>query len=415
METIGIIGHVIGLMILVPGVARLLLLPFAAWFSLRRRTAGPRSPADRAWTVSVIVPAYNEGKVLGACARSIAGQATPPLEIIVVDDGSTDDTPTVVAALSREIPLLRGIRQANAGKGAALNAGLRAARGEIVLLVDADGVFARGMIAAIVAPFADPRVAAVCGDDRPVNLDRALTRLLAVTGHVGTGLMRRALDVLGCLPVVSGNAGAFRVAVLRELGGLDEHTLGEDLELTWRIHGAGHRVRFEPDALVYAESPSTLRGLWRQRVRWARGLLQSVRRHRGWIGDPRRGVFGLALVPITWAATVSPVLQMLALPPAIALIAAGVEPIPGWWEVVLWLGLALSAGLMLLACVWNGATADLRHAWALPLWPAYSVLLTLVALAGLSAELRRRPQTWNKLERTAVVSVDAARPPMDRS
>ncbi|MFV3577863.1 glycosyltransferase, partial [Mycobacterium tuberculosis] len=99
--------------------------------------------------------------------------------------------------LSERHARVHAVRQENAGKGAALNRGIALARGEVVLLVDADGVFRPDTITRLLRGFRDARVGAVCGNDRPVNLDRVLTRFLALVSHVGTGLMRRALDVLG--------------------------------------------------------------------------------------------------------------------------------------------------------------------------------------------------------------------------
>ncbi|MEZ5090045.1 MAG: glycosyltransferase family 2 protein [Micropruina sp.] len=232
--------------------------------------------------MSVIVPAYNEGVVLENACSVVAASDYPDVEVICVDDGSSDNTYDLMRQLAAELPGVTAMRQQNAGKGAALNRGIKASRGEVLLLVDADGVFARDTITEMVRGFDDDLIGAVCGDDRPVNLDRVQTRFLALIGHVGTGLMRRALHMLGALPVVSGNSGAFRRDVLDATGLLREDTIGEDLELTWRIYRAGYRVAFRPTALVYAESPSTFRGLWKQRVRWSRGLLpvdQAAPRH----------------------------------------------------------------------------------------------------------------------------------------
>ena len=280
-----------------------------------------------------------------------------------------------------------------------------------MLLVDADGVFRPDTITRLLRGFRDPRVGAVCGNDRPVNLDRVLTRFLALVSHVGTGLMRRALDVVGCLPVVSGNVGAFRREVLERTGPLRTDTLGEDLELTWRVHGAGYRVTFAPDALVYAESPSTVRGLWRQRVRWARGLLQVTSLHRRMIGNLRYGRFGAYLLYNTVSQVTGPFLQVLAVLALSALVlveGTGWLP-PSWWEWVLFLGIPLSVALLLLAVVLDRAPGDLRYLWTVPLWPIYSSLMTLVMLEATRLEASDAEGRWDKLERTGTVSVPGLR------
>ncbi len=403
---------VVGSTLLVVGLVRLALVPFALAFEHRHRRAAP-GPAGLgpSWAepplVSVVVPAFDEAVVIDNCVRSLLRSDYPRFEILCVDDGSRDDTSDRMLRLSERHARVHAVRQENAGKGAALNRGIALARGEVVLLVDADGVFRPDTITRLLRGFRDARVGAVCGNDRPVNLDRVLTRFLALVSHVGTGLMRRALDVLGCLPVVSGNVGAFRREVLERTGPLRTDTLAEDLELTWRVHAAGYGVTFAPDAVVYAESPSTVRGLWRQRVRWARGLLQVSALHRRMIGNLRYGRFGAYLLYNTVSQVAGPFLQVLAflaLSVLVAVEGTGWLP-PSWWEWALFLGLPLSLGLLLLAVVLDHAPGDLRYLWTVPLWPVYSSLMTLVMLEAARRETTDAEGRWDKLERTGTVSV----------
>ena len=135
-----------------------------------------------------------------------------------MDDGSTDNTAELMAGLAAGDPRIRVLTQANAGKGAALNLGIRNATGEVLMFVDADGIFSRYTVEKMLQGFEDGRTGAVCGDDRPVNLNRAQTRMLAFISHIGTGMVRRALTVIGCLPIVSGNIGAFPRKVVEEIG-----------------------------------------------------------------------------------------------------------------------------------------------------------------------------------------------------
>ncbi|PWD50362.1 glucosaminyltransferase [Serinibacter arcticus] len=413
-------AELVGLGALVLGVLKLAFLPLALGFEVRAR-ARARAPrrartsiyGARRPPVSVVVPAYNEGNVLEGCVSSLMRSTYPDFEVILVDDGSTDDTYRQMQDLAARYPRVRAITKPNGGKGSALNAGIALATGEVLLLSDSDGVFEPAAIGRMVEAFVDDGVGAVCGDDRPVNLDRVQTRFLAVISHVGTGLVRRALDVLRCLPIVSGNIGAFRRDVLERTGGLHEDTLGEDLELTWRIYRAGYRVVFAPSAIVYAESPSTLRGLWRQRVRWGRGLLQTFARHRSMVGNPRHGTFGLSLPLLALNALVLPVAQIAVLLFVLASLAQGLDDLPpaavAAWQVVLWLGVPVSLLFLLVAIALNGAWRDLRFAWTLTLWPLYSILMSAVFLKALDLEVRRAPQRWNKLERTGVVSLPSVR------
>ncbi|ACQ78605.1 glycosyl transferase family 2 [Beutenbergia cavernae DSM 12333] len=406
------VALVFGITLLVVGVLRLLLTPFALVFEARYGRA-PRGPHDvgpmfpEPPHVSVVVPAYNEAVVIVHCVRSILRSDHPHLEVVCVDDGSTDDTFALMEGLAAEHPSVRAIRQANAGKGAALNTGIAAAHGEVLLLVDADGLFRPDTVTELLRGFRDERVGAVCGNDRPVNLDRVQTKLLALISHVGTGLMRRALDVVHALPIVSGNVGAFRRDVLERTGPFRTDTLGEDLELTWRIYERGYRVTFAPRALVHAESPSTLRGLWRQRVRWARGLLQTTDLHRRTIGNPRYGFFGPYLAYNTLAQLVLPFVQVLAVVVlAVLVLTDGTSWLPsGLWPWVLFLGIPLSLALLLLAIALDRAPGDLRFLWTVPLWPLYSAMMTFVTIDAVRLELGGAEQRWNKLDRSGTVSV----------
>ncbi len=404
-----------GLMLMMFGLSKLVAVPLAVAFEVRdarRRRRGHHTLLDERPWVSVIIPAYNEAPVLENCVRSLLGGSYDRVQVVIVDDGSTDGTVEVAGRLARTCPQVRFVRQPNAGKGAALNHGIAVATGEVLFFVDADGIFGRDTIAEMLRGFDDPRVGAVCGDDRPVNLNRVQTRLLAVLSHAGTGLVRRALTVLGCLPIVSGNVGAFPREVVAEIGGFDETTVGEDLELTWRVHRAGYQVVFRPRALVHAESPSTLRTLWKQRVRWARGLLQTMRRHPDMIGNLRYGTFGAYLVVNTLTMVAMPLLQLLVLvllPLALAGGSTSVDGgVLGWLG---WLGLFVSVGVIVVAVGLNRAWRDLRHLWTLPLWPVYSTMLGLVVVRALWQELRGRASAWNKMVRTGVVSVDALAEP----
>ena len=333
-----------------------------------------------------------------------------------MDDGSTDNTVALMRALAASDPRITVLTQANAGKGAALNLGIRQATGEVLMFVDADGIFSRSTVKRMLQGFTDKRTGAVCGDDRPVNLNRVQTRMLAFISHVGTGMVRRALTMIGCLPIVSGNIGAFPRWVLAEIGPFREDTVGEDLELTWRVHKAGYRVVFAPRALVYAESPSTIRALWRQRVRWARGLLQTMGVHKGMIGNLRRGPFGAYLLFNTVTMVVLPVLQILVLLDLAFLLVLGRSPLGAdAWAILGWVGLFVTLLLTVFALAMNRAWSDLRHVWALPLIPLYSVFTSLTMVAAIVQELRGKEAHWNKLTRTGVVSVTAPAPRVEIS
>jgi cellulose synthase/poly-beta-1,6-N-acetylglucosamine synthase-like glycosyltransferase len=231
------------------------------------------------------------------------------------------------------------------------------------------------------------------------------TRLLCLLSHVGTGFVRRALSTVNCLTIVSGNIGAFRRVALEQTGPFREGFIGEDLELTWRVHRAGFRVAFQPRAIVYAESPSTLLGLWKQRVRWARGLLQTAWLHHDMFFRPRYGPIAFYMPFSVVSMAFLPVVQILILTLLPILALAGTVPVRAdLLGLISWLGLGIAALTMLFALTLDRAWRDLRFLYVLPLWVPCSIFMSVVACRALLLEIQRREAHWNKLERTGVVS-----------
>ncbi|WP_235940023.1 glycosyltransferase [Occultella kanbiaonis] len=385
--------------VLLIGLIELAYYPLALAFEVRRRREVPASWWPK---VSVIVPAYNEGRVIAACVESILADDYADKEVILVDDGSTDNTlPLLCRYLARGNVTV--LHRPNGGKAAALNAGIERATGEVLVFVDADGLFTGNTIGRLLNGFTGPDVGAVCGNDEPANLDRVQTRLLALLTH-GTAFARRALASVNLLTIVSGNIGAFRRSVLDEIGTFREGFIGEDLELTWRAHRAGYRVAFRPDALVYAEVPSTAAGLWKQRVRWTRGLAQTALLHRDLVFSPRHGRLGWYLPYNVLAMLVLPVLQVLSLLLTLALLVSGDLPLsPQVLTGVGLIGAATAVGTVVYAIALDRAWRDLRFLYVLPLWTVYSLAMSLVVVRALLLEAAGAPSRWNKLERTGVI------------
>jgi poly-beta-1,6-N-acetyl-D-glucosamine synthase len=414
-------------LVVAAGTVTLAYYPLALIAELRPR----RKPVfhSRSPLVSVIVPAYNEEKVIANCVNSILASDYKNFEIILVDDGSTDDTFREMRKF-RNVPKVKVLEQINAGKASALNQGFQNSKGEIVFFVDADGIFQPNTIREMLFGFTSARVGAVCGSDSPVNLDRPLTKLMAIQTHVGTGFVRRALAEINCLPIVSGNIGAFRRSVLEKTldsGGLPLKSepfrlwpflrtrkdgepfvrgfIGEDLELTWRIHRAGYRVNFAPHALVQAEVPSTVKNLWKQRVRWARGLLQTVVLHRDMFFNRKYGIMGFYLPVNFFNMVIIPIMQLLIVLLLIILAIAGFSPIQlEILNLILWVGLSGALFTVIFSIALDRAWGDLKYLYVLPLWVPYSLMMNLVTVWAIFLELRGTEAKWNKFERTGVVS-----------
>ena len=365
------------------GMIKLLFIPLSLYFEIRQTWRNHRkvkTALDDEPLVSIIVPGYNEEKVLGACISSILASSYQHFELIMVNDGSTDSTAKVMRDLAEANPYtVIFVDQQNSGKGAALNTGTAYANGEFIMYVDSDGVFGRDTIRQMLKAFDSPKVGAVSGDDRPVNLDRVQTTLLALISHVGTGFIRRALAVVNCLPVVSGNNGLFRLKALKATGPLRTDTLGEDLELTWRIHRAGYRVNFAP---------------------------QATRIHKNMICNPHYGAFGAYLLFNLLSMIIVPVAQIFVLLGMPIVIINDPDALPttalGW---VGFLGLALALVILIYSIALNRAWGDLRHIWVFPLWPIYSTLVGFTLGWAIILEVKGAEKNWNKLERTGTISV----------
>jgi len=280
------------------GFARLLFITTLAVIQRIKRHQNPDAPVTYAPAVSVIVPAYNEEKVIVNTIRSLVTQVYPgELEVVVVDDGSPDRTLEVAQAAFGSHPRVTLLRKANGGKASALNFGLRHAHGEIVICLDADTVFAPNTVGELVEPLHDPRVGAVAGNAKVGNRVNLVTRWQAVEYVTSQNLDRRAFSLLNCITVVPGAVGAWRKSLIEEVGGFSEDTLAEDQDLTLSIRRRGHSIAYADEAIGYTEAPDSLRALAKQRFRWSFGTLQCLWKHKRVFLDPRYGSLGLVAMP----------------------------------------------------------------------------------------------------------------------
>ncbi|MGC8783709.1 MAG: glycosyltransferase [Armatimonadota bacterium] len=272
------------------------VIPLALFAAVRERRQ--RTVKDYHPTVSVIIAAYNEQKVIGRTIRAVLESRYAPDEIIVVDDGSTDGTAEEVQKLCALHPQVRLMRQPNQGKAAALNHAIQHATGEILIALDADTLFLPSTIPNLIRRFADPKVGAVAGNVKVGNRINVLTRWQAIEYITSQNLDRRAYALLNAVTVVPGAVGAWRREAVLQVGGYERDTMAEDMDLTWRLRRAGWRIETANDAVGLTEAPDNLKGLFRQRFRWAYGTLQCLWKHRDALG--RYGWFGWVMLPSLW-------------------------------------------------------------------------------------------------------------------
>jgi cellulose synthase/poly-beta-1,6-N-acetylglucosamine synthase-like glycosyltransferase/peptidoglycan/xylan/chitin deacetylase (PgdA/CDA1 family) len=299
---------------IVLGVARLLVLVGLALWNRARPEKPPAAGALRG--VTVLIPAYNEEKVIVSTIERILASDQAALEVLVIDDGSSDRTASVARGRFAGEPRVSVMSIPNGGKANALNVGLAAARHDIVVALDADTQFEATTIARLVRWFADPAIGAVAGNAKVGNRVNMITRWQALEYVVAQNLERRALSALDTLTVVPGAVGAWRRDVLQTLGGFPADTLAEDQDLTIAIQTAGYRVVFDPTAIAWTEAPASVKGLAKQRFRWAYGTLQCLWKYRRITFNPRYGELGLVALPQVWLfqillTTLAPVADLL--------------------------------------------------------------------------------------------------------
>jgi len=282
---------------------------FAIFDRFRKQQYGsPEEVAAYKPVVAVLVPAYNEEKVIERTVRAVLDSDYPGIRVIVIDDGSSDNTLQVArTAFAREQASGKVLilTKPNSGKAEALNFGLEHLQDETIFVgIDADTVIASTAITRLVPHFFNPKVAAVAGNAKVGNRVNLWTRWQALEYITSQNFERRALNVLGAVSVVPGAIGAWRVSAVRQAGGYHTDTVAEDADLTMALLRDGYRVQYEDLALAYTEAPIKANGLMRQRFRWSFGILQSVWKHRavfarkgalGWVALPNILIFQILL------------------------------------------------------------------------------------------------------------------------
>jgi len=248
-------------------------------------------------SVSIIIPAYNEGKVIEKTIRSVLELRYSKKEIIVVDDGSTDNTLKIAQLMETDNPIRVISKRKNGGKWCALNEGIEASISDIMVCIDADTVLDKNAIQPLVNHFIDSKVGAVAGNIKVRNRDKLLTKLQALEYISQLNIQRRSEAFFRKITVVPGPLGAFRKSIIKEVGFYTGDTFAEDADLTLKILRAGYKIKYEPKSIGYTEAPIFLFDLAKQRYRWYRGLLQVIIKHKGMVFNPKYGTTGLFIIP----------------------------------------------------------------------------------------------------------------------
>jgi len=247
--------------------------------------------------VTVLIPAHNEQNVVVQTITSVLASDVKSLRVIVVNDGSTDNTGPLLDSSFGQDPRVCIIHQVNRGKAAALHRALGEATTEIVVTIDADTEVEPDAIGKLLRHFSDPTVGAVAGNVKVGNRSRWLTRWQALEYITSQNMEKRAFDLLNCITVVPGALGAWRKTAIEAAGGITADTVAEDADLTIGIRRLGWRISYEEEAIAWTEAPDTASALIRQRFRWTFGTLQSFWKHGDTLVRPKYGTLGWIALP----------------------------------------------------------------------------------------------------------------------
>ncbi len=398
------------------GILRAIALSALALRQARREGRTVFPPSDPATRVSVLIPAFNEARVIERAVARVLASRDVVVEVIVIDDGSRDGTGAVVTKAFADESRVRLLSLPNGGKARALNHGLALASAPIVIALDADTQFEPATISRLARWFVDPAIGAVAGNAKVGNRVNLVTRWQALEYITAQNLERRALAHLDAMTVVPGAVGAWRAATLREAGGYPADTLAEDQDLTIAIQRAGWKVHYDQYAVAWTEAPEGFRALAKQRYRWAFGTLQCLWKHRAVMarGRPR----GLAFVGLPQAivfqillAAISPIIDLALV---VSLIETALRVAAHGWAqtstditrmLTYWLvftAIDLLAGTIAFAL-------ERRESWGLlallvPQRIAYRQVMYYVVIKAIVQALRGPSVGWGKLERSGRVA-----------
>ena len=349
--------------------------------------------------VTILVPAYNEETVIEASIRSLLELDYPAYDVLVIDDGSTDNTYARAAELEGYYgrATVRVVSKSNGGKASALNTGIALARTPFVLCMDGDSRLSADTLKHAMPHFRDPRVGAVAGNVKVVNRRNLWTTLQALEYIEGLNMARRAQGFVRAVNIVPGPIGVFRRDALSRVGGYDSDTYAEDADLTLKLLTDGWHIVYENRAIAYTEAPEQLLDLLKQRYRWTRGILQALKKHSSALLSPRKRF-------ATWVSLQSMLFEAIAWPlmnvfgnlffSITALVAGAPVFVLYWWLLLTWLDLAAALHTVAME------EEDLRLVPLAVLYRFFFIATVDVAkLLATLEELLNVKMGWGKLER----------------
>jgi cellulose synthase/poly-beta-1,6-N-acetylglucosamine synthase-like glycosyltransferase/peptidoglycan/xylan/chitin deacetylase (PgdA/CDA1 family)/spore germination protein YaaH len=407
------------------GISRAVLLTALAVLPGGRKP--PLPDANFRPKVTVIIPAFNEERVIESSVRRILDSTYPYLDVIVVDDGSKDRTSEIVAATYGDNPRVQLMTLVNGGKAKALNQALERATGEIIVALDADTQFEPETVLRLVRWFTDPHIGAVAGNAKVGNRFNLVTRWQGVEYVTAQNIERKALTRFDAIMVVPGAVGAWRRAALDDVGGYPEDTLAEDQDLTIAIQRKKWKVAYDEDAVAWTEAPESFRSLAKQRFRWSFGTLQCLWKHRKILRKGKPGGLAYIGIPQAWLfqiifAVISPAIDLALV---ISIVGTAIRVHQHGWaqtqtDVLRMFFYWLAFSSIDLLCGYVAYRRDKRETR----FPAflllaqrfvYRQLMYSVVIRAVSAALRGVGTGWGKLERSGRVTAPELGPELETS
>lgn len=349
--------------------------------------------------VTIVVPAYNEGLIIQTAIRSLFEIDYPHYEILVVDDGSTDDTYEraleMVSATDKCVVTV--ITKENGGKARALNTGMAYAKGDFILNMDGDSKLSPNTLRDCIRHFDDPRIGAVAGNVKVFNRDNVITQVQALEYVEGLALSRKAQSYTRSVNIIPGPLGMFRKSALWQVRGYDHDTFAEDCDLTLKLLFEGWHIIYEPRAIAWVESPSRMIDLLKQRYRWTRGILQAIKKHSWSLWHPHQaGLNGYILWYMLFEGVLWPISNVFGnVFFAWVGIKYGVTILLAFW----WLQLSILDIVAAAYCVIIEKEDPLLIAYALVFRVFYLLLVDVAKIFASIEELAGTKMSWGKLER----------------
>ncbi|MDP4192883.1 MAG: glycosyltransferase [Bacteroidota bacterium] len=353
--------------------------------------------------VSIIVPVYNEGKVLRGSIKSLLELNYPNYEIIIVNDGSTDDTKEVGQSLvgfhqgklsSVRVSL---INKPNGGKSRALNAGIQFSKADVVLCIDGDSQLSVNYLRDGIKHFADPEIGAVAGNVKVMNRKKMITDLQALEYVEGLNMARSAQSFIKLVNIIPGPLGIFRKKAIIDAGWYSSDTFAEDADLTLNIMAAGWKIYYEQNAISYTEAPESLNQLLKQRYRWTRGILQSILKHKKHLINPTINFSNsIVLWSMFYEALIWPIMNIFAnLFFIVIALLYGMSNLLAFW----WAAIALLDLMTALYCV-AVEKEDIRLVpYALIYRLVFILMIDITKAMATVEEFLGIEMNWGKLER----------------